>query len=241
MTSKFPFLLDLDGGTAFTNELFGPFWNTSLWDSDRDKGEKNSDSGNAIFQRLVKFLRKFARNLKDAGKVDQEFFEALPKFIAHMDEKKKIAKEFVAFIDKYDGFLSSLRSSETDAFEREFWNCEYSMTGLINVWNAVGPEVDVLQEVISQKNKEELVSFLVAKRVPLIFFADMDGSTRYECNKNLGCIDQTALRFLATYVISPEEDCHAELTSLEKRREEYQLQDEEMVLQHSLLLFITTL
>ena len=236
MISNFPFLLGLDGGTACTIDLFGPFWDISLWDSDRDKGEKNSDSGNAIFRRLVQLLRKLARQ-----QADQEFFDALPKIIAHMYGEEEDENKVVAFIERYGGFLSSLRSIETDAFEREFWNCEYSMTGLINVWRAVGPEVDVLKEDLSQKNKEELVSFLVVKRVPLIFFADMDGSTRFESNKILGSIDQTALRFLATYVISPEKDCHAELSSLEKRREVFRLQDEEKVLQHSLLLFITTL
>jgi len=235
-------LLDLLGGTAFTIGLFGSFWDPSLWKSDRDQGE-NTDSesslqkGNVIFERLVKVLRKLARQGDKDG-----FLDTLPKILANLcGEEEDSGNEVEEFNWMYGAFLSSLRSIETDALEREFWNSEYSITGLLNVWKAVGPEVDVLKEDLSQKTKEELISFLVLKRVPLIYFADMDGYNRYDSDQCLGSIDQTALRFLATFVMSSEKDCHAAFLKLKTRREEFRLQDEQKVLQHSLLLFITTL
>ena len=241
MISEFPFLLDLLGGTAFTIDLFGSFWDPSLWDSDRDQGE-NTDSesslqkGNAIFQRLVKLLRKLAQQ----GDKDR-IFDTLRKLLASLGREEDYSENEVEELSRQAcTFLSSLRNIETDALEREFWNCEYSITGLLNVWKAVGPEVDVLREGLSHKNKEELISFLVLKRVPLIYSADMVGCKHYVSTKNLGTIDQFALGFLTTYVISEEKDCHAALSSLEKRREEFRLQNEQKVLQHSLLLFITT-
>jgi len=241
MISDFPFLLDLLGGTAFTIDLFGPFWDPSLWDSDRDKGE-NCDSesslqkGNDILRRLVQLLRKLARQGDKQG-----FFDTLPQIIANLVRKEEDSENEVdVSLRLYGAFLSSLRSIETDALEREFWNFEYSITGLLKVWKAVGPEVDVLTEVLSQKTKEELISFLVSKRVPLIYFADMDGCKRYAPDKILGSIDQTALRFLASYVVSSEKDCHEALLELETRRKNDRLQDEQNVLRHSLLLFITT-